>query len=97
MLRNFLTPKLETEVSKMNETLEGISYSLIRIAASLEEIAASPNYLPTDMGIDLENTPGDPGLAEILNPSDPDPDEDREGTEPKPDPNVVQPNEEQAW
>lgn len=97
MLHNFLTPKLESEVSRACDTLELIAGYLERIACSLEDIAAAPNYLPTDMGVDLEHTPGDPGAAEVLNPNDPDPDEDREGVEPRPDPAIVNSAEDQVW
>lgn len=97
MLKNFLTPKLETEVARANDSLELIASYLKSIAESLVEIAAAPNFLPSDMGLDLEHTPGDPGTAEILNPDDPDPDEEREGVEPKPDPHVFWPNEEREF
>jgi hypothetical protein len=97
MLKNFLTPKLETEVTRANDSLELIASYLKSIAESLVEIAAAPNFLPSDMGLDLEHTPGDPGPAEVLNPDDPDPDEEREGVEPKPDPHVFWPNEEREF
>lgn len=97
MIHNFLTPKVEAEAARAVNELERIAGFLERIALALEDIAAAPNYLPTDMGVDLEHTPGDPGIAEVFGANDPDPDEEREGVEPKPDPAIVNPAEEQVW